>query len=414
MSSFWMNPWFLWACVALFYAYQFILRTSASIMATALPDHFVSSIGLIGAGYYITYTAMQIFAGFLLDHFNLRKIILFSITLCAIGILLFGLSPNPYIAALARCFMGVGSSFGFLSCFKIAKTYFKTTQSDKSDLVASLTLTMGMMGGIVAGGPLGSLIHHVGWRESSFLLTGLGVLLLIFLVRFFRISHEETQTSGSILSILGQSMNHLRPLLVNTQLWLIAVMGGLTYMTCSVLCDLFGASFAKTVYNVSQQEAGTAISMVYLGMAFGAPAWATIMKKTQNYKWNILIGLLLSTLIWCLILWANPCFTSFQILLWLLGFTLASQFSLFSMATNLFTNPEKISGTVGGFHNMMSMLSGVVFPIVMQAMLPAGSTDQYLKTDYQYAFCLFPLGLMASALILFFMKDNYHGVTKNS
>ena len=75
-SSVGLFAWLAWGCGALFYAYQFALRVSPSVMASELMQTLsldAAGFGLLASFYYYGYALFQVPAGSLLDAGELYK-----------------------------------------------------------------------------------------------------------------------------------------------------------------------------------------------------------------------------------------------------------------------------------------------------------------------------------------------------
>jgi fucose permease len=94
--------------------------------------------------------------------------------------------------------------------------------------------------------------------------------------------------------------------------------------------------------------------------------------------------------------------------LFLCGFFLSGQFLGFSMTCAL--NPLSVSGTAGGFHNMVCMLSGVIFPPLIGWILQGGeetAVRTFTVAEYTVALSTIGIALLAACGIIFLIKEKY-------
>ena len=99
-------------------------------------------------------------------------------------------------------------------------------------------------------------------------------------------------------------------------------------------------------------------------------------------------------------------------LLFLTGIFLGGQFLAFSMTCAL--NPLSASTTAGGFHNMICMLSGVVFQPLIGYLLDYSWQKTYINgvrahtpSDYTFAFSSITVSLVLACVIILFVEEKY-------
>ena len=119
------TAWGIWFLAALFYFYEYILRTAPSVMLPELSAYFsISHAGLgflIGAYFYL-YAPLQIVAGITIDVFGEKRILPMAVIMCLVGSFLFIL-PHYYTALIGRLLIGAGSAFGFVAIIYVATNW---------------------------------------------------------------------------------------------------------------------------------------------------------------------------------------------------------------------------------------------------------------------------------------------------
>ncbi|WP_235206122.1 MFS transporter [Coxiella burnetii] len=144
----------IWLIAALFFLYEFFLRTFIGTVAhQIIPDLHLTpeSFALIGSAYYIAYAIMQIPVGVLADKFGVKLIMIFAVLVCAVATWLFAQSTGFGFAFFSRFLMGFGSSFAFICLLVIAVTWFPRRYFG---FFAGTSQFIGTMGPLLAGGPL--------------------------------------------------------------------------------------------------------------------------------------------------------------------------------------------------------------------------------------------------------------------
>lgn len=421
MTSIFSKSWLIWGCGALFYCYQFMLRVSPGVMADDLMASFqvdACALGILTAFYYNTYTALQIPIGTLMDRLKPRRMLTTAIVLCSIGTLIFSSAETIYIAAFGRALIGAGSAVAFLSCLKLGTLWFP---SHKLPMVVGMTLLLGTIGAISAGLPMAWLVQTAGWRHAMWFVAfiGFGLALLgWFVVRDKAPPHLEEE----ILKSHGDDENHTPNVGILTsivevtrkpQSWLIALYGICMYVPLAGFADLWGPHFLMSVYKFDKATAGGVSSAMYWGLGIGAPLFPLLCERIQSYKITVFIAafgaaLFLSAVFFLPLL---P-FWMLILFLFLAGLFLGGQFLAFSMTCAL--NPLSASATAGGFHNMICMLSGVIFQPFIGKLLDYHWHGQYINgirtytaVDYAFALSSISISLVLACFVVFLIKEKY-------
>jgi len=419
--TFFSKSWIIWSCAALFYGYQFMLRVSPGVMAEDLMTSFnvdACALGTLTAFYYYAYAALQIPVGTLMDRFKPRRMITFAAISCSLGALLFSSANSLHVAAIGRALIGGGSAFAFLSCLKLGTLWFP---SKKLPLVVGMTLLLGTMGGVSAGYPMGWLVEVSGWRHSMWLVAIAGFAIAALgwaIIRDKAPEHLEKE----ILKSHGDNETHtpqgglltsIIEVIGKPQSWFIALYGFLMYIPLAGFTDQWGPHFFMSIYKLDKSTAGAVNSALLVGIGLGAPLFPFLCERLRAYKPTVFISALgalvcLSTVFYGTVL---P-FWLLITLLFLAGLFLGGQFLAFSMTCAL--NPLSASATAGGFHNMICMLSGVIFQPFIGWLLDynwQGSYENgiriYTRSDYAFALSPITLSLFFACLVILTIKEKY-------
>src|SRR3954470_16931577 len=148
-----------WLLVAVFYFYQYALRSAPSVMMPQLTEAFgVNALGvsaIVGMFYY-SYSPFSLIAGTAIDRFGARRIIPLGAAVVGIGALLFGTGNVP-AANIGRLLQGAGGVFALVGAVYLVTKNFPAT------LAASFigaTQMLGMAGGSAGQFLVGPLIKH--------------------------------------------------------------------------------------------------------------------------------------------------------------------------------------------------------------------------------------------------------------
>ena len=170
---------FIWGLCAVFFTYEFMLRTVLGTFEhPLLYDLNLSLVGfsiLSSTAYQGVYGFMQIPVGVILDNFGLKKVLSAAIMLCALSVLFFSATHQFHSAFIFRLIMGLGSSFGFIGLLVVVYDWMP---SNKTGLFIGLSQFIGTLGPMLAAGPLNAVAESGGlsWR---LVFLGLGIFGII-------------------------------------------------------------------------------------------------------------------------------------------------------------------------------------------------------------------------------------------
>lgn len=405
--------WQSWAALlmgALFYCYQFIIRVSPNVMTEQLMSSFtVDAIGLsfILMWYYAGYVGMQIPLGILMDKLGARSIIAAGAILCAISTYFFSIATTPFLAAISRFLIGMGSACGYIGTLKLGSQWFTR---DKMPLVVGVTMTLGTFGASIGGLPLEFLNTTIGWQGSLHAIALMGLII-----------------GASILLFVGKEPPHhanvpeeqhiledLFTIIKKPQAWLFAIFAMLMYLPLTLIGDLWGVSFLAQKYQIPETEATLPVLFMFIGVAVGSPAFAWLTDVWKSRKKPMIVGSILTLMIYLFILFAPPVpFSVVIILFFFAGFFFNGQPIAFTCICEIM--PLHASGVAIGFLNMIVMCSGFFFLPIVGKILVAfwdGTTHEgvpiYSASDFQMALAIIPICLAISLLLTKSIRETFH------
>ena len=141
-----------WLLVAVYYFYQYALRSAPSVMMPQLTEAFgVNALGvsaIVGMFYY-GYSPFSLVAGAAIDRFGARRIIPIGAALVGVGALLFG-TGNVAAANVGRFLQGAGGVFALVGAV------YLVTKNFPASMAASFIGATQMFG--MAGGSAGQFL----------------------------------------------------------------------------------------------------------------------------------------------------------------------------------------------------------------------------------------------------------------
>ena len=396
-----------WIMASFFYFYEVILRVSPSVMTEQLMEYFqisATSLGWLSTSYYMSYFILQIPCGMIVDKYGPRRVITISSLICVAGTVIFCTQQNFFLAMFGRMMIGVGSACAFISCLKLATDWFAP---HRFALVAGVANMMGTLGATLSGRPLATLVNNYGWQNACLCLAAIGLCLAPLIWIFV---HDKKHAHDHDISL----KKSLAAILKNKQLWLVGIIGGVLYLPITAFAELWGVPYLMRVYGINNQVASQATVMIFIGMAIGGPVFSYVSKHLRSYKKTMLLCAFVASLLFVGVSLADRfSYNSMFIMLFGIGFMIGGQVLAFTLARN--NTHDRFNGTAMGFTNGLISLVGMIFQPFLGKILDffwSGEIAEngvriYTIENYQWAIFTLSLALIASVVMLLFVKDNY-------
>lgn len=362
--------WIMWGLVANLYLVGFFQRVAPAVMVHELMTDFgigAAILGNLSATYFYAYAAMQIPSGLLADAIGPRRLSAAAALIASIGILLFALAPNIWLAYLGRFLIGGSVAVAFVACMKLAGHWFPT---NRFATITGVALLLGNFGGILAGVPLAQAITLFGWRASmlaSSLVTFAGALLIWLVVRddpsergYTSFAHATASPQQGLPPITA-----LKMVVGERDTWLLFLAAGFSSAPLLTFAGLWGVPYLTQIYGLERSQAALLTSTMLLAWAIGGPSLGALSDRIQRRKPPYLLANAATALLWGIFLFADlPRFLLYPLFA-AIGFTSGGLIIGFAFARE--ANHPAVAGTVGGVVNM-SILG---FAAILQPLLGA-------------------------------------------
>src|SRR5262249_7694219 len=115
-----------WSIAAVFYFYQYALRSAPAVMMPQLSEAFgVSALAVasIAGLFYYGYSPFSLVAGVALDRFGARRVVPIGAAVVGAGALMFA-TGDTAIASVGRFLQGAGGVFALLGAVYLATKNF--------------------------------------------------------------------------------------------------------------------------------------------------------------------------------------------------------------------------------------------------------------------------------------------------
>ncbi len=390
-----------WALVAVYYFYQYILRSAPSVMVPQLTEAFgLSALGMASlAGlFYYGYSPFSLVAGAAMDWLGPKKVLPMAAVVVGIGALLFG-SGNKEAASLGRLLQGAGGVFALVGAVYIATKNFPASRA--ATLIGA-TQMFGMAGGSAGQFAVGPLISGgMPWRVFWSGMGGIG--LAIGALLFFLLPKEQKTEEAK--SSLKATVEAFATIFKNPQSILCGLIAGFLFIPTTIFDMIWGVRYLQEAHGFSYASAVMRSAAVPLGWIIGCPLLGFISDRIGRRKPVIIAGavVLLGCLGW--ILYGPADFFPPYVIGLVAG--LASGAAMLPYTVIKEANPPQFGGTATGVINFLnftfSALLGPVFGGLLQHV--SGGAQQRELAHYQAAFLPLLFGVAAAIVLSFVLKE---------
>lgn len=389
-----------WVLTAVYYFYQYALRSAPSVMVPQLSEAFgVSTLGvasIVGLFYY-GYSPFSLVAGAAMDRLGPRKVLPISVVVVALGALLFATGSSG-AASTGRVLQGAGGVFALVGAIYIATKNFPAS---KAATLVGATQMFGMAGGsagqFVVGPMIGSgLAWNRFWIGMGIAGLGIGALLVVFLPKDKPAAQPENW------------MSTLQPFGIvfrNPQSILCGLIAGLLFIPTTIFDMIWGVRYLQEAHGLDYASAVMHSAAIPSGWIIGCPLLGFISDRIGRRKPVIIGGaaILLGCLAWILF-GRTGVFPPYVIGL-VAG--LASGAAMLPYTVIKEANPPQYGGTATGVVNFLnftfSALLGPVFGWILQSV--SGGAGQMEHRHYRLAFAPLLFGVFVAIVLVLFLKE---------
>jgi MFS family permease len=390
-----------WLTTAVYYFYQYTLRSAPAVMMPQLSDAFGMSAAavasLVGIFYY-GYSPFSLVAGVAMDGLGPRKVVPIGAATVGVGALMFA-TGNPQLASIGRFLQGAGGVFALVGAVYIASTNFPPSRA--ATLIGA-TQMFGMAGGSAGQFLVGPLIAAgVAW--STFWL-GMGVAGLAIGAVLFMLLPPSAPVNRSD-DFLKSAMKTLALVFRNPQSILCGMIAGLLFIPTTIFDMIWGVRYLQEGQGMEYGAAVMHSASVPFGWIIGCPLLGFLSDRIGRRKPVIIASavVLLACLAW--ILYGRPdVFPPYTI-----GIVagLVSGAAMLPYTVIKEANPPGASGTATGVVNFLnftfSALLGPVFAWIL--MTVSGGASKMDLEHYQTAFEPLMYGVVIAIVLTFFLRE---------
>ena len=345
--------------VAVFFNYvdRGAIGIAAPLMTAELklrPEAF----GIIVSAFFWVYAPVQLFVGWLVDRFNVYRLMAAGVLLWAAGTLLTGFAVGFSSLLLLRILLGVGETIAFPGGSKIITRHVPADRRGMANAVLALGIALGPATGTLAGG---LILASFGWRAIFF---AFGIVTLFWLAPWY-----FAVPTGDEVSALEERRVPVKALIGKWPLWAMSIAHAASnyvfYFLLSWLPLFLTRSRGLTIREMTLIATLGYAAQAIAALTFGYVSdWWTRAGHTEASvrRWMMFAGQLLAAISVLSIAYAHDP-AVIALLLCLAGIaTGALSLNTYAIA-QMFAGP-RAAGTWVGVQNAIGNLSGIFGPIL--------------------------------------------------
>jgi MFS family permease len=390
-----------WLIIAIYFFFQYTLRSAPAVMMPQLAEAFglsaMAVASLVGI-FYWGYSPFSLVAGVAIDRFGPRRVVPFGAAAVGLGALLFGLGGST-AASVGRLMQGAGGAFALVGAVYVATRYFPASRA--ATLVGA-TQMFGMAGGAAGQFAVGPVIGAgVAWSTFWIVMGVAGLVIGVLLVVLIPPEGEAAQGSNWLRGAARAMATVLR----NPQSILCGLIAGLLFIPTTIFDMVWGVRFLQEAHGFDYGSAVMRSSMVPLGWIIGCPLLGWISDRIGRRRPVIIAGgcVLLACLAWILY---GPTGVLPPYVLGLVA-GIASGAAMLPYTVIKEANPPKMGGTAAGVINFLnftfSALLGPVFGFILRTV--SGGAGTMELSHYQTTFQPLLYGVALAIVLTFILKE---------
>lgn len=412
------QAWINWTLGVFFVVFVFTFQTGYAVTSVGMTKDLslsVAQVGFIGSIYTWAFALAQFGSGSILDRLGIRWVLPVACVIVTVGGFLFANATGPEMLIIGQVLMAVGGSFGFVGAGFVGGRWFAPIKYGFMfclvQFVASLSAIAGQM-------ILGKMVEQFPWSTllNSMAVGGVVLTVVMFVVLRDPVREDaELAPWEGIRKFLNDLIAAINEVTSIKDSWINSLIGGATFGTMLALGVVWGPKFLMAS-GMSQTDAFFTSSIMWAGLAFGAPFFGWLSDKLRKRKLPMAAGCALQLLTIIVIIsrpGMSPTEANFYFFIW--GFMSGGSMLNFPIGADL-VRPALIGTSAAVVNAVQFIVGGIIMAVPGRVLSGTGliariaemeGTAKGTVADYQWAILVIPL-ILGIALILFlFLRETY-------
>lgn len=384
-------------------ALLFFYWINQNTLNSVLKDYYTHKYHLLHFMPYTTFTALYLIgsvilyipAGFLLDRYSTKKIILTVLIFMIIGASGLLRTHTALIACGFMLLIGLSGAFALLSMMRMVSNWFSPKDSG---FPMALCVTIGMLGGTYASSFGTWLRVHYSPHAVQFQNVILGIVIFILILLFAKdgAKVEKPKTTTSHVSFAKTFLQILK----NTQNWKAGLYISLLNLPIMILAFSIGPDYLMAKFgSEGKNAAATCMSMLLIGTMIGGPLLGRLSDALKNRKSLMIIFGSLSLL--CLLPFVLSIqINTFELILLFLVMGLVTSAQSLGYPVIAENNSPHLIATAMSLASILIMGGGAIAQIFYGYL--------YFKFGYINAFWMLPVCMFIAIFLAMRLKSSSH------
>ena len=413
--------WINWLLATAFVVFVFTFQTGYAVTNIGMKDDLgltVAQVGIVGSIYTWAFAVAQFVSGSVLDRFGIRWVLPFACALVSAGGLVFANAGGPEALVVGQVMMALGAAFGFVGAGFTGGAWFGMV---KYGIMFCWVQFVASLSAIVGQRVLGTLVTEFAWNEllNGMALIGVALTVVMFLVmRNPKHADQQLIPWNGLKNFIDDVVKAINEVAAVRDSWVNALIGGATFGTMLALGVVWGPKFLIAA-GMEQTDAFFTSSMMWAGLAFGAPVFGWVSDKMKSRKRPMFWGALLQ-LITIILIIAQPGMSAGEanVYFFIWGFMSGGSMLNFPIGAEL-VKPA-LTGTSAAIVNAVQFIcGGIIMAIPGRVLSGTGFIARVAEieaeapgtvarvSDYQWAMIINPIALALALVLFMFLRETY-------
>jgi MFS family permease len=388
-----------WLLTAIFYFYQYSMRSAPAVMVPELSSAFgLSAVGvasLVGLFYY-GYAPFSLVAGMAMDQLGPRKVVPVGAAAVAVGSIMFS-TGDPTLASIGRFLQGAGGVFALIGAVFLVTAYMPIA---RAATLIGVTQMFGMAGGSAGQFVVGPVIAGgVQWSTFWLAMGIIGLPIALFLLLLIPRRDPAAQKSS-----LGSALKAMGTVFINPQSILCGLIAGLFFIPTTIFDMVWGVRYLQEAHDVPYSLAVLRSASVPFGWIIGCPLLGWLTDRIGRRKPVIIgAGLVLMACLAAILYLPPGTFPPYS-----LGLVtgIASGAAMIPYTVIKEANRPEHSGTATGVVNFLNFsLTAILGPIFASRLMASSGGAEREIAHYQDTFMPLLYGVALAIILTLILRE---------